>query len=135
MANPDCHSPDNKERGRIVKEKVVGILGGMGPKSTADYFLKIIETTPAKKDQDHLRIIIDNNPKIPDRNLAILGKGGSPLPELQKTIRNLEKAGTELAGRVISTLQILLHLSPGGQGHLPSAGKEVTLGYPEYYKR
>ena len=80
----------------MAKEKVVGILGGMGPKSTADYFLKIIEATPAKKDQDHLRIIIDSNPKIPDRTLAILGKGRSFLPELLKTVRNLERAGAEL---------------------------------------
>jgi aspartate racemase len=79
-----------------VPEKVVGVLGGMGPRSTADYFLKIIEATPAKKDQDHLRIIIDSNPKIADRNRAILGKSRTILPELQKTVRNLERAGAEL---------------------------------------
>ena len=79
-----------------MQEKVVGILGGMGPESTADFFLKVIRATPAKKDQDHLRIIIDNNPKIPDRTLALLGKGISPLEELKKTIQNLERFGTEL---------------------------------------
>jgi len=45
--------------------------------------------------QDHLRIIIDNNPKIPDRTAAILGKGEDPLPALQKTAKNLEKAGAD----------------------------------------
>ena len=76
-----------------MKEKIIGILGGMGPEATADLFYKIIKLTPAKKDQEHLRIIIDNNPKIPDRTKAILYKGENPLPELIKTAQNLEKAG------------------------------------------
>lgn len=75
--------------------KVIGILGGMGPEATADLFMRIIKATPAKRDQDHLRVIIDCNPKIPDRTAAILGGGSSPLPEMIKTARNLEKAGVD----------------------------------------
>jgi aspartate racemase len=78
-----------------MPEKIIGILGGMGPEATIDLFYKIIKFTPAAKDQEHLRIIIDNNPKIPDRTAAILGKGEDPLPALQKTARNLEKAGAD----------------------------------------
>ena len=78
-----------------MPEKIIGILGGMGPEATIDLFCKIIKFTPAEKDQDHLRIIIDNNPKIPDRTAAILGKGEDPLPALQETARNLEKAGAD----------------------------------------
>jgi aspartate racemase len=92
-----------------MREKVIGILGGMGPRSTADCFLKIIEATPANKEQDHLRIIIDNNPKIPDRTLAILKKGRSPLAELEKTIRNLEKAGAEVIAIPCSTAHYYYH--------------------------
>lgn len=76
-----------------MSEKVIGILGGMGPEATIDLFYKIIKFTSAEKDQDHLRIVIDNNPKIPDRIAAISGKGENPLPALQETARNLEKAG------------------------------------------
>ena len=76
-----------------MPEKTIGILGGMGPEATIDLFYKIIKFSPAEKDQDHLRLIIDNNPKIPDRTAAILGKGEDPLPALQETARNLEKAG------------------------------------------
>jgi len=47
-----------------LKEKVIGILGGMDPEATAELFYRLIKTTPAQKDQDHLRVIIDNNPKI-----------------------------------------------------------------------
>lgn len=78
-----------------MSEKVIGILGGMGPEATIDLFYKIIKSTPAEKDQDHLRIVIDNNPKIPDRIAAISGKGEDPLPALRETARNLEKAGAD----------------------------------------
>jgi len=78
-----------------MPEKIIGILGGMGPEATIDLFYKIIKFTPVEKDQDHLRIIIDNNPKIPDRTAAILGKGEDPLPALQESARNLEKAGAD----------------------------------------
>jgi aspartate racemase len=78
-----------------MPEKIIGILGGMGPEATIDLFYKIIKFTPAEKDQEHLRIIIDNNPKIPDRTAAILGKGEDPLPALKQTAQNLEKAGAD----------------------------------------
>lgn len=78
-----------------MPEKVIGILGGMGPEATIDLFAKIIKGSRAKKDQDHLRIIVDNNPKIPDRTLAIKGKGQSPLPKLIQSAKLLEQAGAD----------------------------------------
>jgi len=78
---------------RSHQRKVVGILGGMGPEATIDLFTKIVRSTPASKDQDHLRIIIDNNPLIPDRQKAILEGDSSPVPLMIKTARNLKVAG------------------------------------------
>ena len=80
---------------KIKKEKIIGILGGMGPEATIDLFKKIVKLTAAIQDQDHLRIIIDNNPKIPDRTKAILYGEGNPLPSLIKTAKNLKKAGAD----------------------------------------
>jgi len=77
----------------LIKDKVVGILGGVGPEATVDLLHRIIRATPVHNEQEHLRIIVDCNPQIPDRTLAILGKGESPLSELVKTALNLEKAG------------------------------------------
>lgn len=79
----------------MKKERVIGILGGMGPEATIDLFQKIVRLTPAKQDQEHLKIIIFNNPKIPDRTKAILYDGESPLPELVKTAQGLEKTGVD----------------------------------------
>jgi aspartate racemase len=76
-------------------EKVIGILGGMGPEATLDCFEKIIRNTPAGEDQDHLRVIIDSNPKVPDRTAAILGKGASPLPLLVQECKTLQQAGAD----------------------------------------
>jgi len=76
-----------------MEEKVVGILGGMGPEATLDLFQKIIEFTDASKDQHHLRVIIDNNPKIPDRTEAIVGRGENPVPMMVRSCLVLEKAG------------------------------------------
>jgi aspartate racemase len=78
-----------------MKEKTIGILGGMGPEATLDCFAKIIKNTPAKKDQDHLRVIIDSNPRIPDRPAAIGGRGESPVPAMVQGCRCLELAGAD----------------------------------------
>jgi aspartate racemase len=79
----------------IKMDKVIGILGGMGPEAAADLCLKIIKNTPAKKDQDHLRVILDNNPKIPDPVKATLGEGEDPTLYLIETAKNLERAGAD----------------------------------------
>lgn len=78
-----------------MRAKVIGILGGMGPEATLDCFSKIIKNTPARKDQDHLRVVIDSNPEVPDRTAAILGKGQSPVPVLVEGGRVLERAGAD----------------------------------------
>jgi aspartate racemase len=71
----------------------IGIIGGMGPLATADLYRKIIEVTPAVRDQDHLHVIIDADPTIPDRTAALLGNGPDPLPKLVAAARRLEDAG------------------------------------------
>ncbi|ABR50336.1 aspartate racemase [Alkaliphilus metalliredigens QYMF] len=76
-----------------MSEKVVGILGGMGPAATCDLFSRIIAQTNAKSDADHIHVIIDSNCKIPDRTKAILYQGVSPLHAMIKSARQLESIG------------------------------------------
>jgi aspartate racemase len=78
-----------------MSKKVIGILGGMGPEATLDCFGKIIKHTPAQKDQDHLRVIIDSNPSVPDRTASIVGNGQSPVPEMVKGCQALVNAGAD----------------------------------------
>lgn len=76
-------------------KKTVGIIGGMGPMATADLFRKIIENTPAKRDQDHIRVLIDSNTEIPDRTAALLSGGASPVPAMTDSVRRLVGAGAD----------------------------------------
>jgi aspartate racemase len=78
-----------------MKEKIVGILGGKGPEATDVLLQLIIKHTPVSVEEDHLRVIIDNNPKIPKPALAITGEGPDSVPALTETARNLEKAGAD----------------------------------------
>jgi aspartate racemase len=78
-----------------MSPKTVGVIGGMGPAATVDFFAKLVAATNAKLDQDHLRILIDNNPRIPNRNDAIAGRGQSPGPQLAEGARGLERAGAD----------------------------------------
>ncbi|EKP95883.1 aspartate/glutamate racemase family protein [Thermaerobacter subterraneus] len=74
----------------------IGILGGMGPEATVDLFAKIVRATPARVDQDHVRIVIDNNPKIPDRTAFLRGAGPDPVPAMVASIQGLVSLGASL---------------------------------------
>ena len=76
--------------------RIVGILGGMGPAATVDLFARIVKATPAQTDQEHLHILIDNNPAVPDRTAAILEGGPDPLRLLQAGARKLAAQGADL---------------------------------------
>jgi len=80
------------------QKKTIGILGGMGPDATADFFVKIVAFDKAERDQDHLHIFVDCDPSIPDRTKYILGQGPDPLPALLASARRLEAAGAQVAG-------------------------------------
>ncbi len=68
----------------------------MGPAATADFYQKIIRATPAKADQDHLRVLIFSNPQVPDRTAAIRGEGPDPLPVLIASAEVLVNGGADL---------------------------------------
>ncbi|QYD72103.1 amino acid racemase [Paraburkholderia edwinii] len=74
---------------------VIGVLGGMGPQATADFLMKLTAATPAECEQDHLRVHIDSNPKVPDRSEAIMGRGASPGAVLAGMAAGLERAGAD----------------------------------------
>lgn len=81
-----------------MNDKILGIIGGMGPEATISFYSRIIKLTKVHKDQEHFRVVIDSNTKIPDRTDAILRNGDSPLPALIETAENVKKMGAEVAG-------------------------------------
>jgi aspartate racemase len=83
--------------------KRLGVLGGMGPLATVDFLQKLIEETPASRDQDHIPVIAYCVPQIPDRPAAITGNGESPLPQMLEGIHTLKRAGANVAAIACNT--------------------------------
>lgn len=75
--------------------RVLGVLGGMGPLATVDFLQKLIEETPASRDQEHVPVVAYSVPQIPDRPSAIMRQGESPLPHMLQGIRTLKGAGAQ----------------------------------------
>lgn len=76
--------------------KTVGILGGMGPLATQRFYGYLIRQTDASCDQEHLHVVIDADPAIPDRTAFLLDGGTDPRPALVTAAQRLSKLGAEL---------------------------------------
>lgn len=93
---------------RTAEPPVIGVLGGMGPAATADFYRKIVQATPATRDQDHLRTMIWSDPSIPDRATAFLHGGESPVQALIAGARRLEAAGAAFLAVPCNTAHLFL---------------------------
>jgi aspartate racemase len=79
-----------------MSEKVVGVIGGMGPEATVDFMHRLVARTPARDDADHLHVLVDNNPKIPSRIAALIeGAGEDPAPVLCDMAKGLQAQGAD----------------------------------------
>jgi aspartate racemase len=87
---------------------VVGVLGGMGPAATADFYDKLVRATPATRDQHHLRVVVWSDPTVPDRSAAIVGDGPDPTPWLLRGGRVLTGAGAGLIAVPCNTAHAFL---------------------------
>ncbi|MDW7692644.1 amino acid racemase [Flammeovirgaceae bacterium SG7u.111] len=85
-----------KENSPQVKPFKLGIVGGVGPSATVDFMNKIIQSTPAKKDQDHIKMIVEQNPQIPDRTANLIKNETDPTIALYSTCKKLEVAGSNV---------------------------------------
>jgi aspartate racemase len=74
----------------------LGVVGGVGPAATVDFLQKVVRNTPARRDQDHLKILVEQNPQIPDRTEHLLGKGPDPTLALYATCRKLQAGAADL---------------------------------------
>jgi aspartate racemase len=67
----------------------------MGPDATVDFMAKVIAATPAETEQDHVRLLVDQNPRVPSRQAALLGGGEDPGPALAAMAVGLQQAGAD----------------------------------------
>lgn len=74
--------------------KRLGIIGGMGPEASCFFYQRITERTQAKKDQEHIDIVLLSHASMPDRTHAILtGEKEQFLEAIEKDVRDLEHLG------------------------------------------
>ena len=78
---------------------VLGVLGGMGPAATLDFLAKLQALTPAERDQDHIRTLVDINPQVPDRNDPV----NRPGPVLAEMAGALRGAGADVLAIACNT--------------------------------
>lgn len=76
-------------------DKLVGVIGGMGPDATVDFMSRVLRATPATCDQDHVRMLVEHNPRIPSRQKAMRGEGEDPGVVIAAMAVNLEAAGAD----------------------------------------
>jgi aspartate racemase len=88
---------------RQQEQRIAGVLGGMGPAATVDFLAKLVAATEAASDQDHIHLIIDHNPKVPNRHAAIAGLTPDISPELTAMAKRLEAAGADFLVMVCNT--------------------------------
>lgn len=79
--------------------KILGVLGGMGPAATTDFLMKLQAATPAARDADHVRVLMDLNPRVPDR----MAEPEAATAELGRMAERLKEMGAEVLAMPCNT--------------------------------
>ena len=87
---------------------LVGVLGGMGPAATADFYTKLIRRTPAVGDQEHLPVVIWADPTVPDRVSSVRDRTDAAYPALLYGAERLRDVGATLVAMPCNTAHFFL---------------------------
>ena len=79
--------------------RVLGVLGGMGPAATTAFMARVQALTPAARDEDHIRLLVDVNPRVPNRH-AEPEAAGRTLVGMAARLRDM---GAEVLGMPCNT--------------------------------
>lgn len=119
-----------------LEDKIIGVLGGMGPGATADFLTKLVSASPADSDQEHPRVLVWSDSSIPDRTQALAGKGPDPVPLLIKGAELLEKSGAAFIVVPCNTAhaflpRVLQSVAIPGLDMIKIVGGTLEKAYPE----
>ena len=76
----------------MKERKILGVIGGMGPLTTASFFTRLVECTRADNDADHIHVIMDSDATIPDRTAAILQGDNGCIAAIRASAKRLVAA-------------------------------------------
>lgn len=79
--------------------RILGVLGGMGPAATVAFLARVQALTPATSDEDHVRVIADINPHVPNRHTQPEAAGRT----LGQMAQALKTAGAEVLAMPCNT--------------------------------
>lgn len=86
----------------------LGVLGGMGPASTAEFLRLFTQRFPADHDQDHPRLLLLSDPGIPDRGSCVLTGDDSPLTPIEEGLSTLVSWGADLLAVPCNTAHVFI---------------------------
>lgn len=108
---------------------LVGVLGGMGPAATADFYAKLIRNTPAVADQEHIPVVIWADPTVPDRVSSVREGTDAAYPALLYGAQRLRDAGATLGAMPCHTAHFFRERlqQDSGLPFLDMVGETVTV--------
>lgn len=117
----------------------LGVVGGVGPAATVDFLRKVVRSTPARRDQDHLRLVVEQNPQIPDRTEHLVGEGTDPTLALYATCKKLQAGEADLIAIPCNTAhafveEIQTHLHVPIMNMLTVTVSHVSEAFPSLRK-
>ncbi|WP_243664185.1 aspartate/glutamate racemase family protein [Rhodothermus marinus] len=83
-----------------MKDKVIGVIGGMGPYAGLELVRHIFDQTIAASDQEHLPVVLFSmGDRVPDRSTFLFGKTSeNPAYAIAEQIRMAESVGAVVVG-------------------------------------
>ncbi|WP_170574838.1 aspartate/glutamate racemase family protein [Ruegeria atlantica] len=114
----------------------VGVVGGVGPAATVDFMSKLVGATQVNRDQDHIKILVEQNPQIPDRTENLVNDGTDPTVALYSTSKKLERGGADMIAIPCNTAhayvdRIQRHLDIPIVSILSATTDHITKNSPE----
>jgi aspartate racemase len=114
----------------------IGVVGGVGPAATVDFIDKIVRNTKALRDQDHVKLVLEQNPQIPDRTDCLIGDGADPTIALYSTCKKLEADDADLIAIPCNTAHAFIeriqpHLSIPVVNMLFETVEHIRKKFPE----
>lgn len=91
--------------GMSIREKVIGVISGMGPHAGLDLCTKIFDSTQARSDHEHLPVAMLSYPdRIVDRSTFLFEETDvNPAYAIADIARQLESVGATVAGMPCNT--------------------------------
>lgn len=120
--------------------RLPGVIGGMGPQATIEFLQRVSRRTGGGPEQNQLRLLVDQNPQIPNRHEAIINGNDDVGPVLLQMGRGLQAAGADFlvmpcntahafAGPILRELDIpLLSMVESVKHEVQKLGETLNVG-------